>query len=88
MSFQKHNFRNEIWLVIKGSCEIIYADKDPKHKKKAILNKFDKFFIEEGQWHQITNPFGVDCHLIEIQYGDSVVEDDIERLSLYENKKS
>ena len=33
-------------------------------------------------------PFEVDCHLIEIQYGDTVVEDDIERLSLYENKKS
>ncbi len=88
MSYQKHNFRNEIWLVVQGSCEIIYANQNPNKKNKKILNKFDKFFVEEGQWHQITNPFDKDCHLIEIQYGDSVVEDDIERLSYYEDKKS
>ena len=88
MSFQKHNFRNEIWLVIKGSCEIIYADKDPKSKKRVVLNKFDKFFIEEGQWHQITNPFERDCHIIEIQYGDAVIEEDIERLNYYDKKNS
>ena len=88
MSFQKHNFRNEISLVIKGSCEIIYADKDPKSKKRVVLNKFDKFFIEEGQWHQITNPFERDCHIIEIQYGDVVIEEDIERLNYYDKKNS
>ena len=40
MSFQKHKHRNEIWLVTKGSCEVIYAKEDPNHKEKLILNKF------------------------------------------------
>ena len=87
MSFQKHKHRNEIWLVIKGSCEVIYAKKDPKQKEKVTLNKFDKFIVDEGHWHQITNPFDKECHIIEIQFGELVVEDDIERLSYYDDKK-
>ena len=86
MSFQKHKHRNEIWLVTKGSCEVIYSNEDPNQKEKIILKKFDKFIVNEGQWHQIANPFEEECHIIEIQYGDSVVEDDIERLSYYEDK--
>ena len=88
MSFQKHKHRNEIWLVTKGSCEVIYANKDPKQKEKVTLNKFDKFIVDEGHWHQITNPFDEECHIIEIQFGDLVIEDDIERLSYYDYKKT
>ena len=40
--------------------------------------------ISIGDWHQITNPFKEDCHIIEIQYGDAVIEEDIERLNYYE----
>ena len=87
MSFQKHKHRNEIWLVTKGSCEVIYAIEDPNKKEKITLNKFDKFFVNEGNWHQITNPYEEECHIIEIQYGKLVVENDIERLSYYDNKK-
>ena len=39
------------------------------------------------QWHQIVNPFEEKCRIIEIQYGDSVIEDDIERLSYYDDKE-
>ena len=88
MSFQKHKQRNEIWLVSQGSCVVMFADKDPNKKERIILNKFDHFIVDEGQWHQIINPFEEECHIIEIQYGDSVIEDDIERLSYYNDKKS
>ena len=84
MSFQKHKHRNEIWLVTEGSCEVIYSNEDPNQKEKIILEKFDKFIINEGPWHQIVNPFEEDCHIIEIQYGDAVIEEDIERLDYYE----
>jgi len=87
MSFQKHKHRNEIWVVTKGSCEVIYANEDPNKKEKITLNKFDNFFVNEGNWHQITNPFEEECHIIEIQYGELVVENDIERLSYYDDKK-
>jgi len=83
MSFQRHKKRNEIWLISKGSCEILYSRNNPNSKSKVILKKFDEFRVSKGDWHQITNPFKKDCHIIEIQYGSSVVEDDIERLSYY-----
>jgi len=88
MSFQKHKHRNEIWLVTEGSCEVIYSNEDPNQKEKIILEKFDKFIVNEGQWHQIVNPFEEDCHIIEIQYGDAVIEEDIERLDYYEKYNS
>ena len=84
MSFQRHKKRNEIWLVSKGSCEVLYSRENPDSKNKVILNKFDEFMISKEDWHQITNPFEEDCHIIEIQYGDAVEEEDIERLSFYE----
>lgn len=88
MSFQRHKQRNEIWLVSKGSCEVLYSKDMPDSKIKKTLNKFDEFLISKGDWHQIINPFEEDCHIIEIQYGESVVEDDIERLNYYEDKNS
>ena len=84
MSFQRHKKRNEIWLVSKGSCEVLHAKNNPDSKNKVILNKFDELMISKGDWHQITNPFEKDCHIIEIQYGDAVIEEDIERLNYYE----
>lgn len=85
MSYQKHTKRNEIWLVSEGSCEVVYSKTDPNAKTKIILKKFDNFYIAKGEWHQITNPFDEECKIIEIQYGDSVTEDDIERLNYYAN---
>ena len=84
MSFQRHKRRNEIWLISKGSCEVLYSRNDPDSKNNIILNKFDEFRVSKGDWHQITNPFEKDCHIIEIQYGDAVIEEDIERLNYYE----
>ncbi len=83
MSFQKHFKRNEIWMVNKGSCVVYYSDDSPDNKKNIQLNKFDHFLVPLGKWHQITNPFDEPCHLIEIQYGEACIEEDIERTEYY-----
>jgi len=83
MSFQKHFKRHEIWMVSKGSCVVNYSKNDPNKKETIQLNKFDHYLVPLGEWHQITNPFKDTCHLIEIQYGDECVEDDIERTEYY-----
>ena len=87
MSFQKHFKRNEIWLVSRGSCIVNYSKDLPDNKKNIQLNKFDHYLVPVGEWHQITNPFDKKCHLIEIQYGEECVEDDIERTEYYKAKK-
>ncbi len=87
MSFQKHFKRSEIWLVSKGSCVVNYSNDNPDNKKNIHLNKFDHYLVPVGDWHQITNPFDETCHLIEIQYGEACIEDDIERTEYYSAKK-
>jgi cytidyltransferase-like protein len=86
MSFQKHFKRSEIWMVSKGSCIVNYSKDDPDNKQNIKLNKFDHYLVPVGEWHQITNPFEETCHLIEIQYGDECVEEDIERTEYYQEK--
>ena len=77
ISFQRHFKRNEIWLVSEGSCYVSYLENNNKKKKK--LEKHEHYIVPLGEWHQIINPFKHPAHLIEIQYGDECVEDDIER---------
>ena len=86
MSFQKHFKRSEIWLVSKGSCIVNYSKDDPDNKQNIKLNKFDHYLVPLGEWHQITNPFEETCHLIEIQYGEECIEEDIERTEYYQEK--
>lgn len=86
MSFQKHFKRNEIWLVSRGSCLINYSKDNPSIKKNIQLNKFDHYLVPAGQWHQITNPFEDACHIIEIQYGEECIEEDIKRTEFYKPK--
>ncbi len=83
MSFQRHFKRNEIWLVSKGSCEINYSKDDPNNRKSITLKKFDYYHVPLKEWHQITNPLNEPCHIIEIQYGKVLDEEDIERLDYY-----
>ena len=86
MSFQKHFKRSEIWMVSKGSCIVNYSKDDPDNKQNIKLNKFDHYLVPVGEWHQITNPFKETCHLIEIQYGEECIEEDIERTEYYQEK--
>jgi mannose-6-phosphate isomerase-like protein (cupin superfamily) len=83
MSFQKHFKRHEIWLVSQGSCVVNYSKDSPENREHVTLKKFDKYIVPLGEWHQITNPFEETCRIIEVQYGEEVVEDDIERIDYY-----
>jgi cytidyltransferase-like protein len=83
MSFQRHFKRNEIWLISKGACKVNYSKDNPENRKSVTLKKFDYYHVPIKEWHQIINPFDKPCHIIEVQYGDEVIEDDIERLDYY-----
>jgi cytidyltransferase-like protein len=85
MSFQRHFKRNEIWFVSKGACEINFSSSNPEDSSLIKLSTEEVFHVKVGDWHQIINPYDNPCHIIEIQYGEATNEDDIERLSFYEN---
>jgi len=83
MSFQRHFFRDELWLVSEGSCIINFSEDQANNSKEIHLNKYDYFHVPNQAWHQITNPYKEVCKIIEIQFGDKTTEDDIERLHFY-----
>lgn len=83
MSFQRHFKRNELWFVSHGRCDVNYSHQDPDNVLTIQLQKGDRFDVPVSSWHQITNPYDEECRIIEIQYGEETIEEDIERLSYY-----
>jgi len=85
MSFQRHFKRNEVWFISEGSCSVNYSKQDPDNFDTLQLHKNDLFRISIGEWHQIFNPNDTVCKIIEIQFGEDTIEEDIERLFYFED---
>jgi mannose-1-phosphate guanylyltransferase / mannose-6-phosphate isomerase len=73
LSLQKHHHRAEHWVVVAGTAKI---ECDGVEK---LLYPNESHFIPIGAIHRLSNPGLVDLHLIEVQSGDYVGEDDIVR---------
>lgn len=80
LSMQRHQMRNEYWMVTSGMCMINLALPGDVSNPPKILSKYDEWRVPANTWHQLTNPFTKPCTIIEIQYGEQCTEDDIERL--------
>lgn len=83
MSLQRHFKRDEVWFVSKGECKVKYKSTTSEDYAEYHLKQNDVFRVAQKDWHQLFNPFGEDCRIIEIQYGEETSEDDIERLEFY-----
>lgn len=79
LSMQRHKYRAEYWMVSEGSCVVNTTTRSGYNFPPKKLDKHEEFKIPINEWHQLTNPFNVPCKLVEIQYGDKCVEEDIER---------
>jgi mannose-1-phosphate guanylyltransferase/mannose-6-phosphate isomerase len=73
LSLQKHAKRAEHWVVVKGIAEVICED------KKITLQKNESTYIPLGCKHRLSNPSKDILEIIEVQSGDYLCEDDIER---------
>lgn len=73
LSMQRHSKRKEHWIVTEGKCKV------EKEYSSLWLHKHETMFINTQDWHQLSNPFDVPCRLVEIQYGEACIEEDIER---------
>jgi mannose-6-phosphate isomerase-like protein (cupin superfamily) len=79
LSMQRHTSRSEYWMVVSGQC-IVYSLSDNGYAlPPKELSKHSEFKIALHQWHQLSNPYNEPCQIVEIQYGDKCVEEDIER---------
>lgn len=73
ISYQRHNHRTEIWTFTEGIGELILDDKVKR------VQRGDVAVIKAGTKHGI-KALERDLHFIEVQIGDELTEDDIERL--------
>jgi mannose-6-phosphate isomerase-like protein (cupin superfamily) len=80
LSMQKHYNRSELWFIADGQATVgEYSRVYPTTIQTPHLNKHSTHRVPEEQWHQLANPYTKPCRIIEIQYGDICIEDDIER---------
>jgi cytidyltransferase-like protein len=79
LSMQKHNLRSEYWIVSEGNGIVNRATPLDFELPPAILAKHDQLHVVKQEWHQLTNPYDHPLKIVEIQYGEQCVEEDIER---------
>jgi len=75
LSLQWHRHRDETWVIVRGVAEI-EVDKNKKN-----LGRGENIFVARTITHRIKNISVVEpLEIIEVQTGDYLGEDDIERL--------
>ena len=80
LSMQRHNHRAEHWYILKGECtfNVINISSDVEELGKYKENHTST--IEKDKWHQACNTTTEPCHILEVQYGDKCIEEDIVRM--------
>lgn len=73
LSMQMHNHRSEHWVVVSGSAKISNGEHE------TLLQESQSTYIPKMHRHRLENPTTVPLHIIEVQCGDYVGEDDIVR---------
>ena len=73
MSLQLHHHRAEHWIVVSGTARITRGD------EVFLLGENESTYIPVGTRHRIENPGKVTLHIIEVQSGSYLGEDDIVR---------
>jgi len=73
MSLQLHHHRAEHWIVVSGTARITRGG------EVFLLGENESTYIPMGEKHRIENPGKVTLHIIEVQSGTYLGEDDIVR---------
>ena len=73
ISLQRHKHRCEHWVVVAGQAQIRIGDETKNYEANESV------YIQKGQMHQLKNIGIIPLIVIEVQTGDYLGEDDIER---------
>lgn len=74
LSLQRHKFRSEHWVVVQGEAKITNGG------RIYHLKENESTYISKGSVHRLENPINRPLKIIEVQCGQYLEEDDIERL--------
>ena len=73
LSLQRHKHRAEHWIVVRGIADVTCEN------VVQTLEANQSFYIPIGNKHRLTNPGDTILEIIEVQTGELLSEDDIER---------
>ena len=73
LSLQMHHHRAEHWVVVSGTARVTCGE------KVSLLSENESTYIPIGMNHRLENPGKVALHIIEVQSGSYLGEDDIVR---------
>ncbi len=73
LSLQMHHHRAEHWIVVQGTAKI------RRGEQEMMLSEDQSTYIPIGTAHRLENPGKIPLHLIEVQSGSYLGEDDIVR---------
>ena len=73
LSLQMHHHRAEHWVVVQGTAKIVRGNEE------TILTEDQSTYIPLGTPHRLENPGKIPLHVIEVQSGSYLGEDDIVR---------
>jgi mannose-1-phosphate guanylyltransferase/mannose-6-phosphate isomerase len=73
LSLQSHYHRSEHWVVVSGTARVTLDD------EIKVLTENQSIYVPLGCKHRIENPGQIPLHLIEVQSGSYLGEDDIVR---------
>ena len=79
LSMQRHEKRAEYWHVSEGQCIVEQQMENGYMLPNLQLSEHTNTHIPQGAWHKLHNPFSAPCRIVEIQYGVTCDESDIER---------
>ena len=74
LSLQYHHQRSEHWVVVRGTALVQIGEDE------QLVAENQAAYIPRGVKHRLTNPGDTPIHLIEVQSGNYLGEDDIVRL--------
>jgi len=78
LSDQRHQHRSEHWYVLNG--EVTLETEWLARKNIVKLRELSNgYIIDKNVWHKASNDTAFPCHVLEVQYGDQCIEEDIER---------
>jgi len=73
LSLQKHHHRAEHWIVVSGTAKVTRGE------ETFIVSENESTYIPVGTKHRLENPGTIPLHMIEVQSGSYLGEDDIVR---------
>ncbi|MHB1092448.1 mannose-1-phosphate guanylyltransferase/mannose-6-phosphate isomerase [Thiobacillus sp.] len=73
LSLQMHHHRAEHWIVVSGTASVTCG------AEVMLLTENQSTYIPLGTTHRLENPGKIDLHMIEVQSGTYLGEDDIVR---------